>query len=179
MAPGGLVRWIGEGVESCGWQGQKWLPIEGSCWYPIDLLTPEGPLEIFRVGRWTPGGDDHLGGGLSLQGAADHAGGRLAGESVARGSGAGEGRAEDGSPPSGAGGVHADSPFRSSRRSSRCRPAVALAIGDSSTINRAVPTPVPTTPPTKVCRYWRWRTEWWPWPTTSFFQESQCLSRSR
>ena len=49
VAPGGLVRWIGEGVESCGWQGQKWLPIEGSCWYPIDLLTPEGPLEIFRV----------------------------------------------------------------------------------------------------------------------------------
>jgi murein DD-endopeptidase MepM/ murein hydrolase activator NlpD len=49
VAPGGLVRWIGEGVESFGWQGQKWLPIEGSCWYPIDLLTPEGPLEIFRV----------------------------------------------------------------------------------------------------------------------------------
>jgi murein DD-endopeptidase MepM/ murein hydrolase activator NlpD len=49
VAPGGLVRWLGEGVESCGWQGQKWLPIEGSCWYPIDLLTPEGPLEIFRV----------------------------------------------------------------------------------------------------------------------------------
>ncbi len=49
MAPGGLVRWLGEGVESCGWQGQKWLPIGGSCWYPIDLLTPEGSLEIFRV----------------------------------------------------------------------------------------------------------------------------------
>ena len=49
VAPGGLVRWLGEGVEGYGWQGQKWLPIEGSCWYPIDLLTPEGPLEIFRV----------------------------------------------------------------------------------------------------------------------------------
>lgn len=49
VAPGGLVRWVGEGVESCGWKGQQWLPIEGSCWYPIDLLTPEGPLEIFRV----------------------------------------------------------------------------------------------------------------------------------
>ncbi|MGB3562535.1 MAG: M23 family metallopeptidase [Thermoanaerobaculia bacterium] len=49
VAPGGLVRWLGEGVESCGWQGQRWLPMEGSCWYPIDLLTPEGPLEIFRM----------------------------------------------------------------------------------------------------------------------------------
>lgn len=49
VAPGGLVRWPGEGVESCGWQGQKWQPIEGSCWYPVDLLTPAGSLEIFRV----------------------------------------------------------------------------------------------------------------------------------
>jgi murein DD-endopeptidase MepM/ murein hydrolase activator NlpD len=49
VAPGGLVRWPGEGVEGCGWQGQNWLPIDSVCWYPIDLLTPEGPLEIFRV----------------------------------------------------------------------------------------------------------------------------------
>lgn len=49
VQPGGLVRWVGEGINSCGWGGEEWSPFDGACWYPIDLLTPEGPLEISRV----------------------------------------------------------------------------------------------------------------------------------
>lgn len=48
IAPGGLVRWPGEGVESCGQAGRTWRAISGDCWYPIDLLTPEGELQLAR-----------------------------------------------------------------------------------------------------------------------------------
>ena len=48
VGPGSVVRWPGEDVELCGRGQEEWLPVEGICWYPIDLLTSEGPLEIFR-----------------------------------------------------------------------------------------------------------------------------------
>jgi murein DD-endopeptidase MepM/ murein hydrolase activator NlpD len=48
VAPGSLVRWGGEGVESCGLQGRTWPAIDQTCWYPIDLLLPPGNLELAR-----------------------------------------------------------------------------------------------------------------------------------
>lgn len=54
VAPGQLVRWPGEGVESCRRATETWEPLRGECWYPVDLLAPEGPmvLERRREGRW-------------------------------------------------------------------------------------------------------------------------------
>jgi hypothetical protein len=53
VRPGGLVRWVGQGTEVCTLAGQSWEPIGSTCVYPIDLLTPEGPvmLERRRGGR--------------------------------------------------------------------------------------------------------------------------------
>ena len=52
VAPGGLVRWPGEGVDRCGLQDRTWLPLAGDCWYAIDLLTPQGTI---TVSRWREG----------------------------------------------------------------------------------------------------------------------------
>jgi biotin carboxyl carrier protein len=52
VAPGGVVRWLGEGTERCGMEGESWQAIDGACWYPIDLLRRAGPL---TVERWTGG----------------------------------------------------------------------------------------------------------------------------
>ena len=52
VAPGGVVRWVGEGVESCGQAGRTWSAVSGDCWFPIDLLTPEGELQL---ARWRSG----------------------------------------------------------------------------------------------------------------------------
>ena len=52
VAPGTLVRWPGEGLTRCGMAGVKWDPLEGACWYAIDLLAPAGGLEL---GRWRDG----------------------------------------------------------------------------------------------------------------------------
>jgi Peptidase family M23 len=52
VVPGGLVRWGGEGTEGCGMDGQRWKPISGVCWYPIDLERPSGSL---TVERWAGG----------------------------------------------------------------------------------------------------------------------------
>lgn len=46
--PGAMVRWPGDGIEACGLQDRSWLPLAGDCWYPIDLLTPEGQVTVFR-----------------------------------------------------------------------------------------------------------------------------------
>jgi murein DD-endopeptidase MepM/ murein hydrolase activator NlpD len=52
VAPGTLATWRGEGIDRCGMAGSKWNPLDGACWYAIDLLTPAGSLE---VGRWRGG----------------------------------------------------------------------------------------------------------------------------
>jgi hypothetical protein len=51
VAPGGVVRWPGDEVERCGQAGRTWEAVAGDCWYPIDLLTPEGEVSLFRWRR--------------------------------------------------------------------------------------------------------------------------------
>lgn len=53
--PGGLVRWDGENIERCGLGGQRWLPSDGTCFFPIDLGQPAGPLVI---SRWRGGQEE-------------------------------------------------------------------------------------------------------------------------
>lgn len=48
VTPGGLVRWSGEGIEKCALGDRSWEPLAGDCWFPIDLLTEKGPLEVIR-----------------------------------------------------------------------------------------------------------------------------------
>lgn len=48
VPPGTVVRWLGSGVEECSLGTRNWWPIGDECWYPIDLLTPEGTLELAR-----------------------------------------------------------------------------------------------------------------------------------
>jgi len=47
VAPGGLVRWSGAHLLECERDGRRWAPLEGACWYPIDLEA-EGELELVR-----------------------------------------------------------------------------------------------------------------------------------
>lgn len=51
-APGTVVRWSGEGTERCAIEGNEWPALEGTCWYPVDLLRAPGPL---RIARWRHG----------------------------------------------------------------------------------------------------------------------------
>lgn len=46
--PGGLVRWPGEAIEECSMGGRSWRPLAGACWFPVDLLTEAGELEVGR-----------------------------------------------------------------------------------------------------------------------------------
>ena len=48
VVPGGVVRWAGEGTTSCGDARETWKPLDGACYYPVDLGTGEGPLEVYR-----------------------------------------------------------------------------------------------------------------------------------
>lgn len=48
VAPGTIVRWPGQGIERCTLGDRSWPPLAGACWYPVDLLTPEGPLVATR-----------------------------------------------------------------------------------------------------------------------------------
>lgn len=48
VAPGSLVRWPGEAIEKCSLGDRSWQPLAGECWFPIDLLSPEGPLKLVR-----------------------------------------------------------------------------------------------------------------------------------
>jgi murein DD-endopeptidase MepM/ murein hydrolase activator NlpD len=48
VAPGTLVLWRGEQIESCSLEGRSFQPIDGACWYPVDLLHAEGDLEVGR-----------------------------------------------------------------------------------------------------------------------------------
>lgn len=48
VVPGGVVRWADDGIASCGDARERWKPLAGACFYPVDLEQGEGTLEIFR-----------------------------------------------------------------------------------------------------------------------------------
>lgn len=49
VSPGSVVRWPGEGIEACA-QGKKtWPPLDGACFYPMDLLHGEGTVDLART----------------------------------------------------------------------------------------------------------------------------------
>lgn len=50
---GGLARWTDEGITACGMDGQTWAPVEGTCYFPVDLDRTPGTVEI---ARWTEAG---------------------------------------------------------------------------------------------------------------------------
>jgi hypothetical protein len=45
-APGTLVRWAAPGAKRCSMKGRSWAALEGTCYYPIDLLERPGPITI-------------------------------------------------------------------------------------------------------------------------------------
>ena len=45
-APGTLVRWAAPGATRCSMRGRSWAALEGTCYYPIDLLDKPGPIAI-------------------------------------------------------------------------------------------------------------------------------------
>lgn len=49
VRPGTVVRWLGEGTDSCAIGKQTWPPLDGACLYPIDLLRGEGPVDLVRT----------------------------------------------------------------------------------------------------------------------------------
>jgi hypothetical protein len=44
--PGTLVRWVAPGAERCSMRARSWAALEGTCYYPIDLLDKPGPIAI-------------------------------------------------------------------------------------------------------------------------------------
>ncbi len=49
VPPGSTVRWPGEGIESCARGQQAWSPLDGACFYPVDMLQGEGVLDLART----------------------------------------------------------------------------------------------------------------------------------
>jgi murein DD-endopeptidase MepM/ murein hydrolase activator NlpD len=49
--PGTLVRWSVPGTRRCGMQGRSWSALEGTCYYPIDILQKEVVLVLVRHGE--------------------------------------------------------------------------------------------------------------------------------
>ncbi|MDX1996305.1 MAG: M23 family metallopeptidase [Thermoanaerobaculia bacterium] len=49
VPPGTALRWSAPGTTECFREGERFLPVGETCWYPIDLLTPAGALELGRV----------------------------------------------------------------------------------------------------------------------------------
>jgi len=49
-APGTLVRWRVPGAARCTMKGRAWSPLEGTCYYPIDLLERPGRIAISIAG---------------------------------------------------------------------------------------------------------------------------------
>ena len=47
VAPGGVVRWAGAELVSCEIDGRRWAPLDGACFYPIDLERT-GAVELVR-----------------------------------------------------------------------------------------------------------------------------------
>jgi murein DD-endopeptidase MepM/ murein hydrolase activator NlpD len=48
VRPGTLVRWPGEGITSCGVAADAPAPLDGACYYAVDLLRAAGPLTLER-----------------------------------------------------------------------------------------------------------------------------------
>jgi murein DD-endopeptidase MepM/ murein hydrolase activator NlpD len=48
VRPGTVVRWAGEGVEWCAVGEKRFEPLDGACYWPVDLLRRAGPLELAR-----------------------------------------------------------------------------------------------------------------------------------
>jgi murein DD-endopeptidase MepM/ murein hydrolase activator NlpD len=44
--PGTLVRWSAPGATRCSMRARSWAALEGTCYYPIDLLDKPGPIAI-------------------------------------------------------------------------------------------------------------------------------------
>ena len=42
------MRWAGEGVQWCAVGGRRFEPLDGACYYAVDLLRRAGPLELVR-----------------------------------------------------------------------------------------------------------------------------------
>jgi hypothetical protein len=51
-APGTLVRWVAPGATHCSMKARIWAALEGTCYYPIDLLEKPGPI---RIAIWGSG----------------------------------------------------------------------------------------------------------------------------
>ena len=47
VAPGGIVRWMAPGTTRCSLGGDVFEAVDGTCWFPIDLLA-EGTLQAGR-----------------------------------------------------------------------------------------------------------------------------------
>lgn len=47
VAPGSVVRWAGPELTDCERAGRRWAPIDGACYYPVDLGAT-GELELVR-----------------------------------------------------------------------------------------------------------------------------------
>ncbi|MGB2676683.1 MAG: M23 family metallopeptidase [Candidatus Acidiferrum sp.] len=45
-AQGTLVRWAAPGAKRCSMKGRSWAALEGTCYYPIDLLEKPGSITI-------------------------------------------------------------------------------------------------------------------------------------
>jgi murein DD-endopeptidase MepM/ murein hydrolase activator NlpD len=48
VVPGGVARWAGEGITRCGDARETWAPLDGACFYPVDLGQENGTIEVFR-----------------------------------------------------------------------------------------------------------------------------------
>ena len=48
--PGGIVRWSEPGTRSCRMGKRSWAPVDGTCYYPIDIMTRPGVITVTRVG---------------------------------------------------------------------------------------------------------------------------------
>jgi|CXWL01.1.fsa_nt_gi murein DD-endopeptidase MepM/ murein hydrolase activator NlpD len=49
VPPGTVLRWSAPGTTACFREGERFSPVGETCWFPIDLLTPGGTLEVGRV----------------------------------------------------------------------------------------------------------------------------------
>jgi murein DD-endopeptidase MepM/ murein hydrolase activator NlpD len=48
VRPGTVLRWPGQGIEWCEAGARRFEPLDGACYYPVDLLRKAGPLEVAR-----------------------------------------------------------------------------------------------------------------------------------
>jgi hypothetical protein len=45
-APGTLVRWTAPGAKRCSMKGRSWAALQGTCYYPVDLLQKPALITI-------------------------------------------------------------------------------------------------------------------------------------